>query len=104
MIRLREGIQNAVSHPLLGPLVLVLLALLLAFVALHAVEDGLAGALFACAFAAVAVLRIVARPVRTVAPAALVAATAGRAPPRRRFGHAIHHSPPAALLSTPLRR
>src|SRR5262245_42983483 len=39
MIALRRKLQRAAQHPLLGPVVLLLLALLLVFTALHATHD-----------------------------------------------------------------
>ncbi len=104
MIRLRKSIQAGLRHPILGPLVLLLLALLLAFVVLHAIEDGIAGELFACVFAAAAVIRLVTRPPRVLARFSLAFTAADRAPPWRFFGSVVTYSPSAALLSTPLRR
>lgn len=104
VIRLRESIQAGLRHPILGPLVLLLLGLLLAFVILHAVEDGIAGELFACVFAAVVVIRLLARPPRVLARVSLAFTATDRAPPWRFFGSVVAYSPSAALLSTPLRR
>lgn len=83
---------------------LLLLGLLLAFVVLHAVEDGIAGELFACVLAAAAVVRLLARPPRVLARFSLAVTAADRAPPWRFFGSFVAYSPSAALLSTPLRR
>jgi putative effector of murein hydrolase LrgA (UPF0299 family) len=48
VIRLRESLDDALRHPLLGPLLLLFLALTLAFVSLHAIEHGVEGLLFSC--------------------------------------------------------
>lgn len=40
MIRLRRTLERARQHPLLGPLVMVVLLLLLVMVAFHAIHDG----------------------------------------------------------------
>lgn len=40
MIRLRQALERGRKHPVLGPILLVLLALLLALVFLHAAVDG----------------------------------------------------------------
>lgn len=59
MIRLRTLIDRGIRHPFLGPLLLLFLALVLAFVALHTLEDGVAGSLFACMILGAAALRLV---------------------------------------------
>lgn len=49
MIRLRRVIAGAMRHPVLGPLVLILLAFTLALLAIHGTADqGLDGTVVAC--------------------------------------------------------
>lgn len=108
MIRLRQSLLAGLRHPLLGPVLLLGLGLVLAFVAFHAVvEHGVAGVaslLVSCALAAAAGLRLAIvlgrscrvtpawrRPARRGPPAALV----------RPLQRAVH---PAAALALPLRR
>lgn len=104
VIRLRETVQAGLRHPVLGPLVLALLVVLLAFLVLHAAEDGIAGELFACAIAIAAAATILVPPLRAAAGAAAVALRAGRAPPPVWLRRAPSLAPPTALLGIPLRR
>ena len=59
VIRLRQSIEAGLRHPLLGPLLLLALAIVLVFVVFHTVEHGVAGLLFSCAILAAASLRLV---------------------------------------------
>lgn len=43
MIRLRREIERGLRHPLVGPLLLVFLAVLVVFIALHETSDSIAG-------------------------------------------------------------
>lgn len=103
VIRLRHALEAALRHPLLGPLLLLALAAMLAFVALHALEHGLAGALFTCAILAAAALRLAIAVCRWFRAAAGQALPAGRAPPRRES--LIGTGPePLSVVAFPLRR
>ena len=104
MIQLRQAIQAGLKHPLLGPFVLLVFAVLLVFVGLHVVEHGIQGELFACVFAAAALVGLLTSPRRGLPRVSVAVTTADRAPPRRFFGSVVAYAPAAALLSTPLRR
>ena len=43
MIRLRQQIERGLRHPVVGPLLLLLLAVLVVFIALHETSEGIAG-------------------------------------------------------------
>ena len=43
MIRLRQQIDRGLRHPVVGPLLLLLLAVLVVFIALHETSEGIAG-------------------------------------------------------------
>ena len=43
MIRLRQQIERGLRHPVIGPLLLLLLAVLVVFIALHETSEGVAG-------------------------------------------------------------
>ena len=58
MIRLRQSLEAGLRHPLLGPVLLIHLGLILAFVAFHAVEHGV-GLLLTCTILAAVALRLV---------------------------------------------
>lgn len=83
MIRLRQSLEVGLRHPLLGPLVLLFLGLILAFVVFHAVVDGVEGMLFSCAiFTAVSLsVLIVCGRFHRATPRRLL--LLGRDPPRR---------------------
>lgn len=102
MIRLRQSLDAGLRHPLLGPLLLLGLALILAFVALHAVEHGAGGMLFSCALLAAATIKLVlaAGPAGTRAREARTIGPRGAARPAVRLAL----PPPAAAHSLPLRR
>jgi hypothetical protein len=43
MIRLRQQIERGLRHPVVGPLLVLLLAVLVVFIALHETSEGIAG-------------------------------------------------------------
>jgi len=43
MIRLRQQIERGLRHPVVGPLLLILLAVLVVFIALHETSESIAG-------------------------------------------------------------
>ena len=91
-------------HPILGPLLILFVAALLAFLVFHAVEDGTAGELIICAMAVAAAARLLLRPQREPSRRELRPLLPGRAPPPRARRHAAPaYAAPAALLSPPLR-
>ena len=104
MIRLRQSFHAGLRHPVFGPVLVLVLAVILAFAVFHTIEHGVEGLLYTCAILAAVVLRLVV--VGTVRPARLATVPrAGRAPPRasdRRFIRASR--PPTALRVLPLRR
>lgn len=104
MIRLRQSIEAGLRHPLWGPLLLVFLAVILAFVALHAIEDGAEGLLFTCAIIAAAGLRLLVVVLgRTWLATAHEPPLFGRAPPRRTLRLLPPSRVPPAHVALPLR-
>lgn len=105
MIRLRQSIERGLRHPVLGPLLLLLLGLVLAFMVFHAIEHGVEGQLFACVLFAAAALRLVVvvgreRPIRFDGRA-----LTDRAPPRARALRLLRVTrQPTFLFALPLRR
>jgi hypothetical protein len=104
VIRLRQRLQAGLEHPVAGPLLLLLIALMLTFVFLHTIEHGVEGLLFTCVMLVAAVLRLVVVLGR-VSRARLVPVAFGRrAPPMR----AVRLSEPRRLAPAefvvPLRR
>jgi Flp pilus assembly protein TadB len=104
VIRLRQRLQAGLEHPVAGPLLLLLIALMLTFVFLHTVEHGVEGLLFACVMLVGAALRLVvvlgrASPTRRVTPA-----LRRRAPPTRAVRLSEPRRRAAAQLVVPLRR
>lgn len=81
MIRLRQSLDAGLRHPLLGPALVVFLALVLAFAALHAVEHGVEGLLLSCAAVAAVALRMLVAPSGTRE----ISAEPERTPRRRRL-------------------
>jgi hypothetical protein len=59
VIRLRQSLDAALRHPFVGPLLLLFLALMLAFVCLHTIEHGVEGLLFSCVLLVAASVRLV---------------------------------------------
>ena len=108
MIRLRRTLDRGRAHPILGPILLIVLALLLALVFLHAAHEGHDAAAEAGAFC-LAILTIlgplVVERLRRTPPAIVVPARGDRGPPvslsRRRVTQPDGAAP---LLATPLRR
>lgn len=85
MIRLRRQIERGLRHPVLGPLLLLLLAVLVVLTALHEVREGVPGdAAVACV--AIAILLMAGTPLTRSRPAATppTAAHPPRAPPKSR--------------------
>ena len=93
------------AHPILGPILLIALALLLAMTMLHAVEDGHATEVGALCLAVITVIGLVVLIlVRALAPAPCVAVRGDRGPPSpvRVITIECVRLPP--LLAFPLRR
>ena len=104
MIRLRQSVEAGLRHPLWGPLLLVFLAVILAFVALHTIEDGAEGLLFTCAIVAAAGLRLLVVVLgRTWLATAHELPFFGRAPPRRTLRLLPPSRLPPVVLALPLR-
>ena len=108
MIRLRRMLERGRRHPLLGPIVIVLLVLLLAMVCLHAAHEGWDGAveLGAICIGFVTILgALVSQRFGSGAPALVVRRSFARGPPRA-FHAALIGSPRRARLDLvlPLRR
>ena len=104
MTRLRQSLEAGFRHPLLGPLLLLCLALLLVLVVFHTVEHGIEGLLFSCAILVAVAARLVV-VVGRVSPKRLdQLPPAGRGPPRMTAtaSPAVHRQP--ALVALPLRR
>jgi Flp pilus assembly protein TadB len=104
VIRLRQRLQAGLEHPVAGPLLLLLLALMLAFVFLHTVEHGVEGLLFTCVMLVAVGIRLVVVLGRTRRPRLLSAAFAGRGPPHRPTRLLRPRRPAPAELVVPLRR
>lgn len=105
MIRLRQSLERGMRHPLVGPFLLLLLGLVLAFVVFHAIEDGVAGQLFTCALLAAAALRLVVLLTRTRGIRVEGRVSADRGPLRERERRLLQVTrPTASLLALPLRR
>lgn len=82
MIALRRRIERGIRHPVLGPLCLVLLALLLAFMVIHGAHDQIhEGELMVCvAFLISAIVSLVMPRLREVVA---IAPRQARGPPPR---------------------
>jgi hypothetical protein len=102
VIRLRQSLEAGLRHPLLGPLLFLLLGITLAFVVFHTVEHGVEGLLFSCAILVAATLRLVVVLGRSWRTALDPLPLLGRGPPRRWLGHIADTGPPARL-ALPLR-
>jgi len=103
VIRLRQSIEAGLRHPLLGPLLLLLLGLMLAFMFLHTVEHGVEGLLFSCAIVAAAGLRLLVVLGRTWRATPDPLPPAGRAPPRRALRLLTPRGETPDLFALPLR-
>ncbi len=103
VIRLRHSIEPGLRHPLLGPLLLIFLGLILAFVVLHTVEHGVEGVLFSCVIIAALSPRLVIVLGRTWRAATDQLPLRGRAPPRRALRVLPPSRLPPVLAALPLR-
>lgn len=103
MIRLRQSLDAAVRHPLLGPLLLLFLALVLAFVCLHVIEHGVEGVLIACVLLVAAGVRLAVVVGRVCRAADAAPGPLRRGPPARVVRW--ERPPPAAraAVALPLR-
>lgn len=100
MIRLRQSLDAGLRHPLLGPLLLLALALLLSFLVLHSAEHDLEQLLFTCAMLAAVALQVVVAPrVYRAREPEQVAAVPCRGGPGARSS-----LPPPPAYAFPLRR
>ena len=100
-------LERGRKHPVLGPIVLVLLALLLAMVCFHAAQDGWDGAteLGAVCIGLVTILgAVVSERAHSRAPLLVGSRSLARGPPRA--SHAVFIGPQQARLDLflPLRR
>ncbi len=103
MIRLRQSLEAGLRHPLLGPLLLLFLGLILAFVILHTVEHGVEGLLFSCVIVVAMSLRLVVVRGRTWRAATGQLPLRGRAPPRRALRFLPSSRLQTVLVALPLR-
>lgn len=83
MIRLRQSLEAGVRHPLLGPLLLLSLGLILAFVVFHTIEHGIEGLLFSCMIVVAMSLRLAVVRGRAWRATADQLSPFGRGPPNR---------------------
>lgn len=108
MIRLRRMLERGRKHPVLGPIVLVLLVLLLAMVCFHAAQDGWDGAaeIGALCIGLVTMLAaVVSERARSRTPLLVVTQSLARGPPRAFHAVFIGSLRQARLdLALPLRR
>jgi hypothetical protein len=104
VIALRQKIERGVANPWLRPFVLLLLALLLAFVFLHAAHDSSAAAdeMGLCLGIVIVLSAILLDLAAIIPPPTLVPMWLGRAPPRPPRLHTQPSHPPPILI--PLRR
>ena len=103
VIRLRRAIEAGLRHPLLGPVLLLVLALGLAFVVLHTIEHGVEGLLFTCAIMAAVVLRLVIVVGRVSLVRREPRMPARRGPPRSSAWLLPAPRPPTGAFPLPLR-
>ena len=103
MIRLRQSLEAGLRHPLLGPLLLLFLGLILAFVVLHTIEHGVEGLLFSCVIVVAMSLRLVVVLGRTWRAATEQQSPFGRAPPARTLRVFPLSRVPPARVALPLR-
>ena len=101
MIELRRKLERGLRHPLLGPVCLLLLALLLAFTVVHGAHDQIESCceLVVC-IAIVFIVLVCIRPPRARSLSALVQVPRG--PPDCGAALSAPHSP-FSVVSTPLR-
>lgn len=82
VIRLRQHIERGLRHPLVGPLLLLLLAVLVVFTALHETSESIFGeAGLVCVAIALVLLAVVPFAGRRPVPARLAATNPSRGPP-----------------------
>ena len=104
MIALRRQIERGLANPWLRPFLILVLALMLAFVVVHAAHDGAGTAveMGACLGVVMALSGILTAVIRLFVPPRLVLVHSGRAPPRpSRPGGPMLRTGPALV---PLRR
>lgn len=108
VIRLRRTLERGRAHPILGPILLVVLALLLAMVFLHAAHEGhdAAAETSVLCLAMLTILgRILLERMRRDAPATVVEVRRDRGPPRVLGTRRLERPFDAAFtVVTPLRR
>ena len=107
MITLRRALERGRRHPVLGPIVVVLLAILLVLVVLHAAHEGWDGAAelgIACVVIATLMGVVVSCCLRCTAPLRLLGTCLRRGPPARHAGSSVAAPLWAAELVLPLRR
>ena len=107
MIRLRRLLERGRRHPLLGPIVLILLVLLLAMVCFHATQDGWDGAAeFGAACIAITTVlgAVVCQRLRWQAPLLYLTGWFERGPPHTRDGLLRPVRAGSLELALPLRR
>lgn len=103
VIRLRQSLEAGLRHPLLGPLLLLFLGLILAFVVFHTIEHGGEGLLFSCVIVVAMSLRLVVVLGRIWRAATEQQSPFGRAPPRRALRLLPSGRVPPVLTALPLR-
>lgn len=107
MIRLRRTLERGRKHPVLGPILLIVLVLLLAMVFLHAAQEGHEAATEIGAFY-LAILTILGpillERMRRTPPAAVVQVRGDRSPPRHHLPCQLTRPAPPGTLVAPLRR
>jgi len=105
VIRLRHWADATLRHPLVGPLLLLALVLLLAFVVLHGFEHGVEGELVTCGMLAAAVLRLFAIACRRRDERLELARLPARSPPpAARSAARLQPAPLPLGFLLPLRR
>lgn len=104
MSGLRRQIERGLANPWLRPLLIVLLALLLAFVVLHAAHDGSATVteMGICLGIVLALSAILVDLSRLPEPPRLIPVPSGRAPPQQ--WPLVNEAPGSRPLLIPLRR
>ena len=104
MIALRRQIERGLANPWLRPLLIVLLALLLAFEVLHAAHDGntTSGEMGICLGIVLVLSAILVDLARAPEPPRLMPVRSGRAPPP--LQRIAERAPTSQLLLIPLRR
>ena len=103
MIRLRQSLERWARHPVAGPFLLLLLALILAFAVLHVLEHGITGVVASCAVMAAFALPLLYAVARR-GPTAVLRLPCRRGPPRAHAAARPTPVRPVALLALPLRR